>query len=298
MNRKTVALVLAVLAVAGCTLNRSERPRETVMTVGGNGRVIEPKRCGLQVAILSRTLRDKGLNAVWSEADVQAVPAEARRALEANGLRIGLISGDLPAQTDAILKAPPPRQVDPSNFDLPDGTHAMISLCESMPTASLLLSREGRAFGKDYHDASGWLRVTATQEGETGVALRFVPEIHHGPVQTSFNALPNAGNLAPQEFMREVGQQKDCLRDLSATLTVQPGQVIVVGGPAEPDRSLGSFLFTRPEANSDQLNQKIVLIWASRTSVGAGAGEPGGAPSAPKGLLPVDPPEMAAKGER
>ena len=291
MNRKTLATLLSVLVVTGCTLNRSDLRRETMFQtrIGGNGKVIEPKRCGLQVAIVSRPLRDADLNAVWRVADQQMINAEAHHALEVNGLRIGLITGDLPAEVDSIIKAPPPHKVEPAEFMLPDGEHAMINLCEATPMVSLLLNRQDQAVGKDYTDASGWLRVTANQEGASGVTLRFVPEIHHGPMQHSFGAVPNGGNYSPQQFMVKDSQQEETLRELAATLTLQPGQVAVVGGRPEADRSLGSFLFNQPEVHSDRLSQKVVLIWASRTTAAAA--------EVPKGLVPVDPPDMAAKKE-
>jgi hypothetical protein len=290
MNRKTLALVVALLAVAGCTLNRAELRREALYRIGGNGQVIEPKRCLLQVAILSRPLRDKDLNSVWGAADVQVIPTETQQALEVNGLRIGLVTGDLPAEVEAILKAPPPNKIEPARFDQPDGLPAMVSLGESSPTASLFFNLNGHAYGKDYQDASGWFRVTASQEGTSGVSLRLVPELHHGPLQNSYSSLPNAGAYSPQQFMVKNGQQEETLRDLAAAVTLQQGQVLVLGGPSEHDRSLGSFLFTQPEANSDRLFQKIVLIWASRSSLN----ESGAASVVPKGLVPVDPPEQRA----
>ena len=61
----------------------------------------------LQVAILTRPFRDEAINdAVWSVADEQVVAPEARRALEANGLRVGLITGDLPAEVECDPRRP------------------------------------------------------------------------------------------------------------------------------------------------------------------------------------------------
>src|SRR3954452_6202514 len=93
MSSRTAAFLLALLSVAGCTLNESELRRDNLLTrVGGGGQVIEPKRCALQVAFLSRPIRDEALNtAVWNVADEQVVAPEVRHALEVNGLRIGLI---------------------------------------------------------------------------------------------------------------------------------------------------------------------------------------------------------------
>ena len=288
MNPRIAAFVLALLAVAGCTLNKSELRRDHFLRIGGGGQVIEPKRCALQVAILSRPLHDQALNVdIWNGVDEQELTPEVRHALEVNGLRLGLITGALPAEIDAILNAPPPNKIDPSQILLPDGDHTLVNLSAPVSLATLLLSREGRTYGKDYEDASGWFRVTAQQEGPSGVSLRFVPEIHFGPIQHAFGAVPNPGPYAPQRFMVKDGQEEDTLRDLAATLTLQPGQVAVLGCRAEKERSLGTFLFTQPEVNSDRLLQKVLLIWASRSSQGL-----------PTTLEPTDPPDMPQRSSR
>lgn len=283
MTSRNGAFVLALLAVAGCTLNKSDLRRNTLVDrIGGGGQVIEPKRCALQVAFLERPIRDAVLNdAIWNAADEQALAPEARRVLGVNGLRIGLITGALPAEVEAILNEPQsdaePRK---SQVILPDGSNTLLSLVDSTPQASLLLNRDNHASGKDYADASGFFRVTALQVGAAGVSLRFVPEIHHGPFQRAFGAVPNVGTYAPQRFMVKDGQEEETLRELATTLTLQPGQVAVLGCFPDQRQSLGTFLFTHPEANSDRLLQKVLLIWASRSSQGLPA------------LEPIDPPDM------
>jgi hypothetical protein len=305
-NPRTAAMVIAMLAVAGCTLNKSELRRDNLMQrIGGGGQVIEPRRCALQVAILARPRHDPALNeSLWNAAEEQEIAPAIRHALEVNGLRIGLIVGALPADVEAILNAPPPNKIDPSQILLPDGDHTLVSLNESTPVASLLLCRENRAYGKDYTDASGWLRVTAQQEGPSGVSLRLVPEIHFGPIQRAFGAVPTAGAYAPQRFMIKDGQEEETLRDLAATLTLQPGQVAVIGCRADKERSLGTFLFTQPEINSDRLLQKVLLIWASRSSDGLPTLEPVDPPDMPQSSRQKaeekdkDPQAVRAKGDR
>src|SRR5262249_17384569 len=157
---------------------------------------------------------------------------------------------------------PPPNRVDPAEFNQPEGSPALINVAPTLGTVSLLLNRDGRAFGKDYEEASGYFRVTPTHEGATGVSLRFVPEIHHGPIQRRYDALPNTGSVNPMQFMPKDGQQEDSLRDVAAAVTLQPGQVAVVGCIPERKGSLGAFLFTRPEANSDRLTQKVLFVRA------------------------------------
>lgn len=303
MNPKGIVLVLAVLAVAGCTLNRTDPRSKDSSTFlgrfGDSGRIIEPKRCALKVAILPRPLRDPAVHsALWGTADEQMVAPEVRQGLQANGLRIGVITGGLPPEVETALQAPPPAKVDPTEFNLPDGDPTLVALNEKTQAASLLLNRDGHASGKDYKDASGWFRVTASHEGPTGVSLRFVPEIHHGPISRRFDALPsNNGTFNGMPYTLKDGQQEETLRELAATLILQPGQIAVVG--CDPDRkgSLGTFLFTQAEPNSDRLLQKVMLIWATRTNLG----EPGSQPNPPSGLVPIDPsvlPDPAGKTDQ
>ena len=186
-------------------------------------------------------------------------------------------------------KPPPPNKVTPAEFNQPDGTPALINLAEAVPTTSLLLNRDGHALGKDYNDASGWLRVTGSHEGPTGVTLRFVPEIHHGPIVRRFDALPNnGGTINPMQFMPKDGQEEESLRELTTSLTLQPGQVAVVGGIPGRRGSLGAFLFTRPEAGSDRLTQKVLFVRASRSNLGL----PGSQPDARPSLVPEEPPDL------
>ena len=130
--------------------------------------------------------------------------------------------------------------------------------------------RENRIFGKDFRDASGLFRVTPQQEGANDVSLRLVPEIHHGPTQRNFQAMPTASPVGPQEFVIRNGQQEETIRDLATTLVLAPGQIAVIGYRPEYKRSLGSFLLTQSVAHSDQQLEKLVMIWAVRNLQGQG----------------------------
>jgi len=291
MKRRTQALVLAILAVTGCTLNKTDlRQTNFVSKIGNGGQLIEPKRCALKIAILARPVHDKVIDeGLWSVVDEQAVPPEVHRALEVNGMRVGLLSGDLPAEVESLLNKPiNPGQGKPVQYiNIPDGDHTLISTGEALPQVSLLLNREGNAYGKDYKDASGWLRTTVKYEGESAISLRVLPEIHHGPISRAFSAMPNTGEFAPRQFVQKDGQQEDALRDLATSLTLKPGQVAVFGCLGKANRSLGSFLFTETEANSDRLLHRVVLIWATRSTTA----NPGTGMAIPAGLEPVEPPK-------
>jgi hypothetical protein len=303
MSRKSLALVAAGLAVAGCTLNRSDVRREagTATTLlsrlgGEGGTVIEPKWCALRVWIVSRPVRDRAVHdAVWGAADEQVVPPEVRHDLQANGLRVGVLTGGMPSEVEAAINAPPPDRVNPADFNIPDRSNTLVRLTPAASQASLLLNRDGRAFGRDYHDASGFFRVTASHEGATAVALRFAPELQHGQIARRFSTVPDGVNTlnALEPISIRDSQQEETFRELSATIKLEPGQIAVIG--CDPDRrnTLGTFLFTQPEPNSDRLIQKVILISASRNNPGPPGSQPG-----PPVLTPVDPPDLASTPAR
>jgi hypothetical protein len=267
-----VVATAGFLGLSGCNPHKDRlRPGSILRRIGTQGgQIIEPRKCVLRVAILNRTFRDPAINeAVWKAADEQTMAPETRRTLEVNGLRVGRITGELPAELERVLSAPPPHKVDAVTYYLYDGEETLIIIADPVEQISLLMNRENRPLGKDYQAASGFFRVTASHDGDNGVILRFTPEIHHGPIQHSFQPVSNASPYSPKEFKINDGQQEEALRDLTASLLLEPGQVAVIGCQPARERSLGSFLFTQAEAHSDQRRQKLILVWAGRNQPGA-----------------------------
>ncbi len=294
MNAKSAVLLTALAALVGCTLTQSElRQDGPLAQIGSGGRLVTPKRCSLTVVIVSREQNDPILNdAVWRVADEQAVDPEVRRALQANGLRIGRIVGDLPPEVQELLRAKPPNQPDVQTIVNASGDSTLIDPTQTAPRprmSLLLCHKDQKVGGKVYQDAKGYLRLTSSYaEGPTGLRLRIVPEIHHGPVSQGFGTVSNASLPAPHEFRITRGQQEETFRDLAATLTLEPGQVAVLGGRPERAGTLGDLLFQKPEGNSDRLLQSLVFVWANRADGGASSSRE----TPPLGLLPVDPADL------
>ena len=148
------------------------------------------------------------------------------------------------------------------------GEQTLISISESVEQASLLLNLDNHVFGQDFNAASGFFRTTVQHEGAHSISLRFVPEIHHGPIQRTYQPLPNASADAPSNSRSMTGSRKRRSATCLSHLVVEPGQVVAIGCRPEQKRSLGSFLFTQAVAHSDQRIQKLILIWASRNMDG------------------------------
>ncbi len=265
----TMAVVCLVI-VGGCAL---DKPGNVYNRIGGHsGELIEPKRCLLKVAIISRPSDDQSISqAVWRVADEQVISPEHRRAWEINGLRVGRILGELPMELEAALKeTAPEKKVNPTTFYIQSGDPTLLSISPPVEQASLILNRDNRIFGNDYKDVSGYFRVTPQHEGANLVSLRLVPEIHFGPIQRTFQALPNAAAIQTPEFSINTGQQEETIRELATKLVLDPGQVAVIGCRPEYKRGLGCFLLTQSMAHSDQRIEKLIVIWASRNLQGQG----------------------------
>ena len=73
----TTAVAAGLLIVAGCALDKNgSHPGNVFTRIGGHsGQLIEPKRCLLKVAILTRPFGDPTINeVVWRVADEQIIP--------------------------------------------------------------------------------------------------------------------------------------------------------------------------------------------------------------------------------
>jgi hypothetical protein len=269
------AAAAGLLIVVGCALDKNGvQPGKTYARIGGHsGQILEPKRVLLKVAIVSRVFGDPAINeVVWKAADEQIIPPKDRQAWESNGLRVGRIIGDLPLELEAIMTdTTSHHKVSPTNFVIESGEPTLIKVSDPVEQASLLWNRDNRPFGNDYKNVSGYFRATPQHEGANNVSLRLVPEIHHGPIQRTFQTVPNAAAIGAQEFKINDGQQEDTIRELATGLLLEPGQIAVIGCRPELKRGLGTFFFTQSVAHSDQRMQKLILIWASRNLQGIGA---------------------------
>lgn len=275
-----------LVVVVGCTLTKSDLREGANALVprigtGTDGQLIVPRQCALKVAIVARPSGHAFHEALWRSADLQAIGAESRAACEANGLRAGALTGELPPDVRAVLDAPPPEQVAYSTIVLPDGDSTLIDLGAEASEIDLLLNRNGAVAGKRYKEARGYLRLSATRQGEVGVSIRAVPELHHGPVRQAWTTSPGGPTaLAPQQLIMRNGQEEEAFRDLTINAELHAGQVMIVS--ALPDRpgGLGQWLFQQADSQGDQPIQKVLLVWASRSE------EPPNVPD----LTPTEPP--------
>ncbi len=253
MNARLVGLasgIMGAAALVGCSLTQTALRQADAL--GQSGQLITPKRCRMDVMILSRPQGDATINeTLWSVADEQVIETSKRQVLESNGLRFGIVTGELPSQVQDLVKAKPPNRPDVLTVINPVGTPNLIDPGQvPKPQLSLFLSLSGQKVkGKMYTDAKGYLRLTPSFDEASGISMRIVPELHHGPVLHGYGMVPQpTGLAAPAEFQIQNGQREDSFRELAVSLDLKPDQVAVFGCRPERPGSLGDVLFQRRTA--------------------------------------------------
>lgn len=104
--------LIGVSAFVGCTLTKSSLRNAQFKDVAGlAGPVLQPKRSLMTFAILTRPARDAAIDqTIWSVADEQVVPNDLRASLQANGFRVGVVTGDLPVEVEKMLSTRAPTE--------------------------------------------------------------------------------------------------------------------------------------------------------------------------------------------
>jgi hypothetical protein len=212
-----------------------------------------------------------GDQAIWLEADEQHFPPELRRELAANGLRIGVLGQQLPAQLRAALDAAAMSALEERVEDVDSsegeasgrqrrlqcrtGRRAKIVVSKSFPTLPLLTREGGQIRGNDLKGAQCLLAIKPYPLATGRVKLDVTPEVEHGELKTQW--VGQEGSL-----MQRVGRERLVLDRLRAEATLTPGQVLVISTTPET-KGLGEHFFT--EAAGGRVERTLLLVRVAQT---------------------------------
>ncbi len=292
------AAAAIVGTATGCVLHQVVRVPNSELGDGpiriGNrsyGRFLRPKRCHYWMATLARPQDNEALGVtLWASADeglsVLDDPTLAHQ-LRAEGIRVGVITGDLPAEVDEILHAPPPHRVDPIEYHQIAGDPAINVIRSQIDAAQIRTATSGDdvnvapslsesgTFGIEvpetpeapvYHDVQGRLQFRGEYDPRGGVRLSIIPEILHGPVRDEFGADARKHPFMKENFTINRGQRRLPLDHLNMKVQLGPDQTLVLGTtPDRPDDSVGAFLLSGPDPQDGRPLQKVLLlrVWAA-----------------------------------
>lgn len=270
---RTMLLLLALVggfAGPGCRFLGGEREAATTSTeaaLAGS----KPSRAVAQTVLLEllflRCLPDdlELREELWGFVDEQFLDTALRGRLAANGLRVGIVTSQLPAHLAARVSAT--LACDEATGSQPLATEAIatrrhlrllpgrrseIVTASSQEELVLLEQSPEGVCGATYREASPLLAVTARPAADGRVTIEAVPEIRHGPVEKSWVGEDGM-------FRLETGQKRHRMEHLQFAATLPADAMLVVGCAGDETATVGDRLL-RDHDRSGGTGMRLLVI--------------------------------------
>jgi hypothetical protein len=268
-------LFMTLVAASGCSLvgsalvSRDSLPDETLAE--SSRPKPAPRTIQLEVLFVRHADDDRLFReTLWTHVDEQVLDLEQRRSLNANGLRAGIVSGELPPELGERLAAATvhasPGDVaavdavrSRRRLQLLPGRRSELVTATRLPQLVLLEQCGGEIRGGTYHDATPLLAVEAEPAADGRVRLTVVPEIKHGPVEKTWEGEDGM-------FRLEAGQRRHRLDHLGIDVTVPAGGTLFVGCAGDPSATVADGLL-RDADGGESHSTKLVAIRAVARSL-------------------------------
>lgn len=208
-----------------------------------------PRTLPVEVQFVRHDPRDPAFGpGLWNHVDEQALDADLRRRLAANGLRAGVISGRLPAAVAERLETA--TAVDPAAPEdaglrrllrLLPGKRAEVVATTGLAELVLLEHGAEGVTGATYRDATALFALQAWPDADGLVRVRLVPELKHGPVRRAWVGEEGM-------FRLETGQARRSFDDLGVSVRLPAGGTLLVGVQDDAGAAVGDALLREQSA--------------------------------------------------
>jgi hypothetical protein len=267
--RLATILVFATLTLclSGCATwySLTNQPEEPTSSLP------KPKSSPDTVAIETIFLRltaedDLRWGEVWARIDEQSLDIELRRRLDQNGIRGGVINGELPLVVDHwVEKAAQAIKTDvleQASIAADVSTHVQTLRCRTGKRKELavrskrdgsivLLHSDGKlARGQEFAEPTMLFDVRTTPNFDGSARIRLLPEIQYGPLLPVYLG----GDMA---FRREMRRKSKSWEELAVSVNLTPSQTLLLTS-TDPPRGLGEHFFYSETAEKKQ--DRIVLL--------------------------------------
>lgn len=277
-TRRSLLSIIASLplALSGCSLFQNETATENKSS---DFKLPTPQLPADAVVVELQFLRMSDakiaeVDQLWQITDEQVLPIQPRKRLEANGLRMGLVPGDMPTIVQQWIAEAQQRLRDetleqasvasnislvPKQLTFRAGKRKEILLhAEQNQWVPVIYQEEDQLCGETFETPEFILATTAIPHGDGRATLLFTPEIKHGQVRNVV-----VGKDAAFRF--EWQRQRRAFDELLSQITLSPGQTVIVTC-TEPPKGLGSQFFIT-ESFSRQREHVLILLRLSRTQL-------------------------------
>ena len=219
----------------------------------------------LEVLFVRCNEHDKALcEEIWTFVDERALSDPACRALNANGLRAGIVTGHLPshlAERFASNEAAAAAAADIAGLDatltrrllqLLPGKRSEIVTASRLQSVVLLEQCDGEVRGSTFHDVTAERAVEARPAAAGRVRIEAVPELRHGPVEKSWVGEDGM-------FRLETGQRRHRMDHVGIDVTVPQGSMLVIGCAGDASATVGDVLL-REHGRGDRSTMRLLAI--------------------------------------
>lgn len=241
-------LVCLLACVTGCQAWPAARTGEPRPLGTAGDAKPAPRTIPVELVFVRFDEHDSALrDELWNEVDEQAVADGLRRRLAVNGLRAGIVTGDLPPALAARLLpdrvetagAAEPLTAQPAlthrRLRLLPGRRGEIIAAAGIAELVLLETDDDKVRGGTFHDATSLFELTVRPAADGRVRVELVPEIKHGPLEKQWVGEDGV-------FRMEAAQRRHRRDDLALGLELREGDLLVVGCVGERGTTLGDAL--------------------------------------------------------
>lgn len=193
----------------------------------------------------------------WTFVDEQAIAADLRQRLAANGLRCGIVTAALPPHLAAWITRPVEGTMadDPQVSQrllrlLPDRRNEIVASA-ALPELVLLEHAAGTVRGGTFHDATALFELRAQPAADGRVRLELTPEIKHGPLERSWVGEDGM-------FRMEAGQRQHRREDLRIDVVLSADAILAIGCADGGDTTIGAALLR--DSGGSRITRRLLLL--------------------------------------
>ncbi len=212
--------------------------------------------------------QSEALDSLWATVDESVLHVELRHKLAENGVRGGVLIGDLPlgirtrmeqladySRTDPLEQANLAADVKSAinRLQCRAGRRKEVHVRREVSQPLVVLtSAEGRVEGATYEQPAMLFDLRSIPHGDGQATLKLTPEIQHGEERKTF--IYSDFGLRP-----DMSRDRKTWEELSLSVKLSPGQMIALSCNGEPKSSnLGKAFFVTHTA--EQTDERVLLL--------------------------------------
>jgi len=232
---------------------------------------MSPDSVVIEVAFVYAPAEDDDLyEAIWAEADEQQINLTARRQLESNGMRAGVLGSQLPRQLRMLLenqqeKAAAEQEsleggteevtTQQRRIQCRPGKRAEIVAAGSQEDAVVLTNDDGEIRGDRYPEAQCTFAVRVYPQGDGSVKLDLTPEVQHGVAKMRWTGFEGTWKL-------DTSRERKSFNKLRIESILPPGHTLIISGN---DKGLGKLFFAAKKGGTATGERRILLVRIAQT---------------------------------